>query len=231
MSYASEVLLDGPDVYLPMLESGAGPFVDVANGHNLTPSGTIVTAASLLRTDASTAAKFAAATTLQHSTSTYTVSQQPLTVEFWVNPQSLTGSGANNAYIVSCGLTGGWSAEWEAGSGQWWVTYEGVAFYKFTNGPNAAVGVTQHIAMVLQSGNTIDLYVNGVFRQTISTGALGATTMKYCVARLDTYGLGFPNATIAHVAIYKSALPGYRIAAHYAAGVSGQLLSALGAGV
>lgn len=221
--YFQAVMQDAPDVYFRLDETGSGPFVDIANGHNATPNGTIVTQASLLSLDPDASAKFDwGAGTLQHAATTYNLSQRPLTVEAWVNPGALDGQGQGSQIIVSCGPTGGWAVEIQDADGTYTLTYETVAFYNFTSSVKAAVGVTHHIVFVLQTGNTIDFYLNGSFQQTIATAALAATTNKLCIGRKDGFANGFPRSTIDEVAIYKSALTYERIRAHYDASLYGR---------
>lgn len=220
-AYATEVLADSPDVYYRLRDTGPGPFVDLIAGNNATPNGAIVNAAGLIDEEGPAAKFDSAAGTLQHATSGYTVSQIPLTIEFWVNPQSLTGTTPNpSSVVVSCGLTGGWAVEYVNTTGLWQVTYETVAFYPFTGTTPAAIGLTQHVVVVLRTATAADLYINGVFQATVTTGTLAATTNKLCLGRYDTFGSGFPQATVQEVAIYKSALSAARIAAHYAAGIA-----------
>lgn len=219
-AYSDAVLADSPDAYFRLNDTGSGAFVDMA-GHvsDLTPNGTIVSAPSLIA-DSDASAKFdSAAGTLQHATSTYTSSQIPLTVEFWCKPASLTGSGANgSSVVVSCGLTGGWAVEYLNTTGVWQVTYESVAFYPFTGTTPAAIGVVQHVVVVMRTATAADLYVNAVFQATVTTGTLAATTNKLCIGRYDTFGSGFPQATIDEVAIYKNVLSATRIMVHYRTG-------------
>lgn len=218
MSYTSEVLADSPDVYFRLDDTGAGPFVDVIAAHNATSSGTIINGSSLIPTDADASTVFDPTTTCNKAVTTYTVSQRPLTVEFWITPANLTGSAAAGASVaVQCGMTGGWSIEYLDTTGIWRMTYQGVAFYPFTLSTPAAIGTRQHVVIVLNSANTVDLYINGVFQQTLATGALGATANKLTIAGQQTVAPARAKATIDEVAVYKSALSASRILAHYTA--------------
>lgn len=228
MTYTTEVLADSPDVYYRLSETGSGPFVDVVGGHNAPPDGVIVSATSLIPSDADAAAAFDYSTTLTKAVSGYVLSQRPLTVEAWVSPLGLVGSSAAGySIIVSCGVAGGWVAHY-MDTAIWALTYQGVLTYQFTLSTHAAIGVTQHVVFVLQTGNTIDLYLNGSFQETKATGGLVATGNKLTVAGYETLASGRPKAIIDEVAIYKSALSAGRIAAHYAAGIASAQRSVAG---
>jgi hypothetical protein len=216
--YAAEVLADAPDVYLRLDETGSGPFVDVVAGNDLTPDGAIVSAASLLASDPDASATFDYTTTLTKAVSAYTVAQQPMTIELWVKPISLTGSSLSASIVASCSSgANGWSAKYRDTTGAWRFTTHGVKDYDFTAA--ASIGVTQHVVFVFQASNAVDLYINGVFQQTVTHGvAMTATTSKLTVAGFEVGTSARPKATIDEVAVYKSALSAARIAAHYQAG-------------
>jgi hypothetical protein len=236
-AYSVAVLTDSPDVYYRLDETGAGPFVDVANAHNATPDGTIVTAASLLVTDADAAAKFDPATTLTQATTGYIVAQQPMTVEFWINPASLTGSiGGTSIVLGHTNSTGtnGWICDYVDSTGVWQWTLSAVAFYPFASAVKAQIGVKQHIAFVL-TASTVELFVNGASQGTIAVGTMVAATGHLVIgsSEFSTANRQRPKATIDEIAIYKSAISGARIAAHFLAGTTsgmggGMLLSGVG---
>lgn len=222
-TWVSEVQADYPDIWYRLNDTGAGPFIEQQKNMSATPNGTIVSDTSLLVSDPNAAAKFDwSSGTLQHATTSYNIAQQPLTAEVWVKPIALDGQAQGSAIIMGCGPTGGWAIECQDADGTWTLTYETVAFYNFSSSVKAAVGVTQHLVFVMQSGNTIDFYVNGVFQQTLATGTMAPTANNFCIARKDGFGSGFPRCTIDEVLVYKSPLSAARIAAHYIAGIAGR---------
>lgn len=79
-----------------------------------------------------------------------------------------------------------------------------------------------HHAVLTRSGSTVTLYVDGV-----ATGGTASTSGAYTFnkSRIAAFGrntdTNFMNGTIAEVAVYATALSAARVAAHYAAGVTG----------
>lgn len=217
-AYSAAVLADTPDCYYRLDETGSGPFVDQVAANNLTPNATIVSVSGLIVTDAASPA-----TQLDHAgsffkaNSTHTVSQRPLTVEFWVTPQSLTGFGGTASVIASCAAIGnGWQTKYLITTGRWRFTTTGVADYDFTTAPAAQIGVKQHVVFVFKVDNSVDLYIDGAFQQNVTGPAtINATTGFLALG--DFGGGQYPQAIIDELAVYTAALSAGRIAAHYAA--------------
>jgi hypothetical protein len=223
MSYSSEVMLDAPDVYFRLSETGSGPLVDVIGANNATPNTTIVTGASLLSSDGDAGITLARNSGFKIATTTYPIAQVPMSIEFWIKPSNLTGP----AYcFTSNDGSHGWTVSYTNATGAWGLQEWGGSGFNFSGA--VVSGVRQHVVFVLSSSNNCSLYLNGAFSQTITGGAaMVATTVALAIGN-PTSG---PAAVIDEFAIYKSELPGYRVAAHYQAGVAGQVLSALGVGV
>lgn len=223
-TYSAEVLADAPDAYyrLNQTGSGAGAFVDDANGHNVTPNATIVQSVSLIgEPDAS--ATFDHTTAFWQASLAYDASQNPTTVEFWVNPVSLTAGGAQLYNVIAADCTSGGGRGWNAGyrtNGVWTLIYSGVAVYEFTLAtPIATVGVTNHVVFVV-NGAATDLYIDGSFTQSLATGTmLTGGGAQIILGGIQLASVNYaPRAVADEIAIYKSALSAGRIAAHFSAG-------------
>ena len=218
-AYSAQVLADSPDVYFRLDETGAGPFVDIANAHNATPDGTIVTDTSLLVTDADASARFNPGGTLTKATTSYILQAQPFTIEFWVKPASLTGSSGGASIVVSgegAGGTSGWQVAYVDATGVWRLLLDGEAFHSFGSGVKAQIGVTQHVVFVT-GASQVELFINAASQGTSACGSLVGPG-GFLVIGGQVLGLAArANATIDEVAVYKSALDSSRIAAHYLA--------------
>lgn len=232
-AYSTAVLADSPDVYYRLDETGAGPLVDVVAAHNATANATIVSASSLVPMDSDAAVTLDYTGAFFKGTTAYTLAQQPMTVEFWINPTALT-TNSGWPVVVSCtnNATNGWAAQYQVTTGLWTFTTCGVNDYAFTAA--AVAGTTQHIVFVFKASNDVDLYVNGAFSQTISNATpMSATTGFVTIGDSQALGRNM-RGTVDELAIYKSALSAVRIGAHYTAGTvaaaSGHGLLLLGVG-
>lgn len=164
-----------PDVYYPQFDTGTTIKDYSGNGHDLTATSAATSAASLLALDSEAAITWDYTTGSDQATSAYDLTQATTTAEYWVNPVSLTASGAQIYNVVlGCSAAGGargWTANYRT-NGVWAVSLSGVASYDFTGlTPVAAVGVTTYAAYRFR-GTSCDLYLNGVKKGTITIGVM-----------------------------------------------------------
>lgn len=164
-----------PDVYYPQFDTTTTIKDYSGNGHDLTATSAATTAASLLANDAEAAITWDYTTGSDQATSAYDLTQTTTTAEYWVNPVSLTASGAQIYNVVfGCSAAGGargWTVNYRT-NGTWAVSLSGVASYDFTGlTPIAAVGVTTYVGYRFR-GTSCDLFLNGVLKGTITIGAM-----------------------------------------------------------
>lgn len=217
-SYQATILNDGPDVYYRLDESGSGPFIDVAHNHNATPSGTITSAAGLIPGDSLDPATTFSPTFKGTVAGTYNGAfATSMTVEMWVRLSSV----AADQYFVQNTVSGftGYSVMRAVSGAKWqWISH-GVAAFPFTTTP-LSVGQLQHVVMVARSGVGVDLYLDGVFQQTVG-GADGLTPTEGLFLG-HSGGTASPSGDVDEIAIYKYALSAAQIFQHYIVGITPQ---------
>jgi hypothetical protein len=141
-----------------------------------------------------------------------------VTLEAWGNPATLAqptqstliATAFQSHNWVSVLPTGALSVSLQIGGSQ----------QQLTSAPNAVVAGAWHHVVVTYDGATIIAYVNGVQVGTLAglSGAvdLVGTLDRFVIGRYSQVaGSGF-NGRIDEVALYAAALPGARVAAHYA---------------
>lgn len=224
-AYDTIVIGHSPDVFYILNDSSGAPTIvdSSGNGHDATNGFGFLSVASLLPLDAETASQWDYGVGPLRLDGPYSVSQQPLTVEFLVKPASLTGFSGGHSTVIASGLTGGWACQYLVTTGTWRFKTFGVKDYDFTAA--AVSGTVQHVVFVLQSSNAVDLYINGSFQQTVtSVSGIGATTDAITLASISGGGT-YMTGQIQKAAVYKSALTAGNILAHYQAGFGSPTLS------
>ncbi|XAM00919.1 PEP-CTERM sorting domain-containing protein [Phycisphaeraceae bacterium D3-23] len=139
-----------------------------------------------------------------------------VTYEFIYNAPGGDGS---NAFMGSLGAPAGDSAglkmnQWN-NSGTYGVTAFGVA--DFTATTPHAVNTTTH-AVFVADGTDMQLYVNGVFVETIPTASIalsGLTGIGHAYNHGTAESVDALNGSLIGVAVYDSALSGNAISNHY----------------
>lgn len=229
-AYSAEVLADSPTLYY-RLDETSGNFVDSANGHNATPSGTIVTATGLIAGDSDAAAKFDWAGTLKQADTSFAIGGTPLTVECWVNFASHTLDPAASGYFASVnanlllGSSGAAGSDgWTVGvdiNGKAYMAHHGVGDVTWGTF-NLLSNTTWHLVWVMIPTTQTDLYVNGSFVASQTMAAMIAPTGGFVINNGSPGVNSNPRCAtnaLDEVAVYSSALSAGRILAHYNAGI------------
>jgi len=218
-AYPATVQADVPGSYWRLGEASGTVAADAGSAGNTgTYSGGVTLGVPGALHDASTAAGFDGSTgKVTAGVAGIASGSSARTVEAWVNPSGnggtifATNAASGQKFVVQTFQTGG----------SWYLFTDGVnpANNLTLSGPEIPpAGVWSHVAFVFDgSANTWDYYLNGVptrsgtFAVPISTATPTSTTIA---ERLDT-SQPF-TGSIDEVAVYASALPASRIAAHYA---------------
>lgn len=220
-TYSEIVLADAPVVYYRLNETGGAIFKNLGSAGasaDATPNANQVSAPSLIVRGAdSLATTFDYNSSYYKATTTYTISQEPLSVEFWVEPSTLAAFGSTSNFVVSCGTTGGWTAQYVHNTGVWRFTTHGIKDYDSTASA-AAVGKRQYVVMVLDTDHSVSFYINGSFVDKITHNTGPSATS-------NTLSLGVRSADVAagmagivdEVAIYTTALTAAQIKKHWIA--------------
>lgn len=225
MAYSDEVLADSPVLYFRLNETSGTTLDNLGSAGatgDATTNSTVVTATGLLSSESDPAQTFDSDAATYKATSGYSFSQEPLTVEFWIKPISLTPFGGANAAVVvsSAAATTGWSVSFIKNTGVWRFTSHSKKDYDFASVTAAQAGVTQHLAFVLDTDHDVSAYENGAFVEKVThTAAPAATTEPFTInARTGITAGG--RFTIDEVAVYGTALSEARLLAHHEAGTA-----------
>lgn len=212
-TYQAAVLADSPYLYLPLTETAGPTAADLSgNARHGTYSGTGVTYRRAGCTTGGyavdldgTSGNVAVSTAL----SGFNPSPHAFTVEFWIKPDTVTGS----FYLIDAGLSPRFVLRIVNGALQW-----------ADNGnvrvlDTIAAATCQHVAVVI-NGSIIRSYVNGSPDTAVDLGA--GFTFGTPFASATKFGSAwddgaFTDGTVSDLAIYSTALSGAQILAHYQA--------------
>jgi hypothetical protein len=229
MSYKSSVLADSPLHYWT-LEDASGSTTCVDSGstaHTLTvtaASTTLGGTPTIPGDSPNTAAVLSSATTnLYESAAAYTAQVTPLSMEAWIKT-TIAGSGGtygstspfvafsngNGYYAPTLGISGGKVVAY---------TYTGGA-QTITSSVTVNDGNWHHIVLTITSANAGTLYVDGVSSGTNASFGGQSFNGDWYIGGANSFpGDGF-SGTVAHVAIYTTALSATQVSDHYNTGVT-----------
>ncbi len=222
--YAQSVLADSPTLYLRLDDAGP-PLATDASGHGLNgtyQNGVTLGATGALATDPTDAAISASGLAVTQSGSALPAGNSARTVEFWLqggrqNPIAFTyggGGGTNDQFRV------------EVFAGQLWLSVDsshslGSAQYAL-NLPEAWWDGNWHLFDVTYDGGQALGYMDGQLVGNFGLRTPLATGLGSPLRLGDRYDLGYGTNgySLDEFAVYPSALPAARIAAHWTLGAS-----------
>jgi PKD repeat protein len=222
--YRTEVLADSPAAYWRLGESSGSSALD-SSGTNIGTinSGVTLGVPGALSGDSDTAMTFNGTSGFVSVPSSPALNPTgDLTVEAWVKPTVLNGSGGA---IVHKGGTSG-NSSWQyrlslTSANQWRATvYIGGTAYTVTDTRTPSTSSWTYLALT-RSGTTLTLYVNGTpVGSTTAAGALNSNSGMLAIGRTGASSTTYFSGSIDEVAVYPSALSTTRISAHYLAGTT-----------
>ncbi len=227
MSYSSEVLADSPLAYYRLADTSGTAFVDSSGnsrdgGYVNVP---ILDVASLLLSDANTAADFDGTNDYGTIADGAWMDVSTITLEAWVRFDNTASASevflsrwssvsGNQVWIMQRTSAGKLQFDWKDSGG---------TTRTLTGSTTLAANTTYHLVATVDSVGVGTVYVNGVSDGTLDpAGSLtvrtSATSSIFLGAHPPTPSL-FTNGKIDEVAIYGSALSSTRVDVHYDAGV------------
>jgi hypothetical protein len=216
--YAREVIADGPLVYLRLGEKTGPTARDEAGRFNGTypASGVTYGSPGALEGDPNTAVTFEGTTILSMPAALDFPGKAPFTVEVWMNQAQYKGYGFvldHADYSRGADARQGWSLLSNATN---------VEFDRWDGAPPAVVaagplplGVYHHV-VATYDGARSRLYVDGELRDTRDDFvSLAATGVSWAVGGQSCCSPNLFVGTLDEIAVYPTALPPERVAAHY----------------